>query len=76
MHKKTSRNNELTWWTFAFVVEFRRLLASAPVLAGRRRTGNVVRLAVFPSVSGFTVASVSRDTEKKTKVKIDAIRMR
>lgn len=46
------------WWTFAFVVKFRRLLASASVLARRRRTGNVVRLAVFPSVSGFTHALV------------------
>lgn len=59
------------WWTFAFVVEFRRLLASAPVLAGRRRTGNVVRLAVFPSVSGFTVALV-RSVRVDTRATVDA----
>lgn len=47
-----------TWWTFAFVGKFRRLLASAPVLARRRRTGDVVRFAVFASVSGFTHALV------------------
>lgn len=47
-----------TWRAFTFVVVLRRLLAGAPVLAGRRRARNVMRFAVLPGVSGFTHALV------------------
>lgn len=70
-HVKRYRNNDLTWRTFAFVGKFRRLLASAPVLARRWRTGNVVGLAIFASVSGFTHASAKSKEKRERENRCD-----
>lgn len=60
LHLPTSSINPttLTWGTFALVGNGRRLTTCPSILARRRRTGNVLGLAILSRVSRFTVALV------------------